>query len=141
MELQPRVPGLHGAAANQRPRLVRRPAALAEQDRRAAVRYPATVGRCWLGWRAGRDFPRLASWIIDLSSCGCLLASDDEPPPDAPVYLRLDGPFLPHWYPARVQATRRSTLGIRAIHLGFPDACPYELFMGVVHGRFDKPPE
>jgi PilZ domain len=138
-DLAQRPSSIHEAGAFAGPRPTRKPAPLRDADRRSALRYPSIMGRCWLGWHAGRDFPRLPAFLIDLSSGGCLLAADDEPPESQPVLLRLDGPLLPLWFSAHIRTIRRSALGVRAIHLGFPDGCAYELFMGAVYGRFERP--
>lgn len=110
------------------------------QERRQAIRYPAVLGRAWVGWREGNDFPRRAAWVIDVSAGGCLLAVDGETPARGTVLVRLDGPYLPEWYEASIRECRGGGGNVSALRLTFPQGCPYELFMGLAYGRFPAPP-
>jgi hypothetical protein len=99
------------------------------------------MGRAWLGWKAAGEFVYRAAWVIDVSSGGCLIASDGAPPEDRKVYVRLVGAHLPHWFEARVREVRAGEAKVCSVRLVFPDGCPYDLFMGLAYGRFSAAPE
>ncbi len=109
------------------------------RERRQTLRYRARMGRAWLGSREGEAFITRASWILDVSSGGCLLAAEGAPPAGAPAFLRLDGALLPEWFPIKILDVRESVGAVAAVRLTFPEGCPYELFMGLAYGRFAGP--
>ena len=110
------------------------------RERRQALRYRAQMGRAWIGWSEGEAFLTRASWILDVSSGGCLLAAEGAPPEGASAFLRLDGLLLPEWFPVLVLDVRDGPGGVSAVRLGCPEGCPYDLFMGLAYGRFGGPP-
>lgn len=111
---------------------------LSRNDRRAALRQIATVGRAWLGWREGQEFLVKPAFMLDISMGGCLMAAQVEPPLHRTVLIRLDGPLLPVWFEARVMEVRGGKAAIRAVRLIFADSCPYELFMAVAYGQANR---
>jgi len=111
---------------------------LSGNDRRAALRQTATVGRAWLGWREGGEFLVKPTFMLDISLGGCLMVAHAEPPLHQTVLIRLDGPLLPVWFEARVSEVRGAEGAVRAVRLIFPDSCRYELFMAVAYGRADR---
>ena len=120
------------------PGVWREPRAAKACDRRSALRYPAVIGRAWLGWSQGSTALHRPAWVLDVSAGGCLLAAEGAPPPTAPAFIRLVGPYLPHWFPVRVLDVQESDGPVSAVRVLFPEGCPYDLFMGLVYGRFPK---
>ncbi len=118
------------------PRIGARPKA---RERRQTLRYRAQMGRAWIGWREAGEFVTRASWVLDVSSGGCLLAAEGAPPAGTSAFLRLDGVVLPEWFPVQVLDVRDSMGTVGAVRLAFPEGCPYELFMGLAYGRFHGP--
>ena len=108
------------------------------EDRRAAHRQTAKVGRAWLGWHEGQAFLSKPAFVLDISMGGCLIAAEGEPPMHRTVSIRLDGPLLPVWFEARVLQVRGGEAAIRAVRLIFADSCPYELFMAVAYGQANR---
>lgn len=114
---------------------------LSAEDRRAAHRQIATVGRAWLGWHEGQEFLMKPAFVLDISLGGCLMAAQGEPPLHRKALIRLDGPLLPVWFEARVLHVRGGDAEVRAVRLIFADSCPYELFMAVAYGQAHRDAE
>jgi hypothetical protein len=112
-----------------------------DRERRVATRYRAVDGRCWLGWHDAVRFRQSAGWIINISASGCLVASDEAPPADRSVWLRLDKPELPEWAEARVVHLQESQSGIHAVRLVFRGSCPYAIIKAVAFSSAGKPAE
>lgn len=113
------------------------------QDRRVAHRYRAVNGRCWLGWQDAVQFRQSAAWIIDIGASGTLVATDDLPPDDRSIWLRLDNPDVPEWAETRLVQVQASRSGIYAARLVFRGTCPYAIIKAVVFsapGRQDARP-
>jgi hypothetical protein len=99
----------------------------APEERRVAQRYPATEGRCWIGWQESGQFRQLAAWILNISVSGSLVATDTPPPLDRPIWLRLDDTTVPEWAEAKVLRIHAGRDGFHAARLVFRGTCPYAM--------------
>ena len=104
-------------------------------DRRVAQRYPATQGRCWVGWYEAGQFRESAGWILNISVSGCLVALSIPPPTDGSIWIRLDSPAVPDWAEAKALSFQESTSGYLAARVVFRGTCPYAFIKEVAFAK------
>jgi hypothetical protein len=93
-------------------------------DRRRSPRYPSVANRACLVWQQ-RGRPRESTaTLINLSSVGAYVLSDEMPTRAQSVWVRLEGPTPTEWVVARVVRGA----GSRNVGLDFAEHCPYDFF-------------
>jgi hypothetical protein len=94
------------------------------KDRRRSPRYPTVQNWACLAWREGGRTRESTARLLNMSSVGACVLTNDIPVVHETVWLRLEEPTPTQWVEATV--VRRS--GPLKFGLNFVQHCPNELF-------------
>ncbi len=91
-----------------------------------------------MAWHEVKLFQQTRAGFLDISTDGCRLIAEDVPPRPNSALIRLHGPLLPVWYEAKILSVQIFGAKGHLVRLGFPESCPYELFMAVAYGMASR---
>lgn len=99
-------------------------------ERRATPREPVVENRVCVEWWAGNGIRRTEGRMLNISSGGALIVTDDPPPLGQPVWFHVEAPARTDDVGAQV--VRHSTAN--EVGLAFSQPCPYDLYLTAVIG-------
>jgi len=116
------------------------PLANVASNRRGIYRFPAALGRAWLGWWRVEEFHGTLAEIRDISLRGARLIVETLPPVGTSVWFHppslgtLSSAPADEWLEARLVEARKSLFGPRLVRVEFVKGIPDELFQAMVYG-------
>ena len=107
-------------------------------ERRKSVRNMAVVSHALLGWKSARSFTTAGPCSATSASAAAWRSPRKCRRRTTPVVICLDGGMLSVWYESQSSKPARSASATWKLRLGFPESCPYPLYMAVAYGIVNK---
>ena len=99
-------------------------------ERRASLRCDAVKNQSRLEFSVPDGRRRIKACLINISRDGALIVTEEPPPRDVPLLMRIESPVKTDWVEVVTVRVGRD----REVAIQFPERCPDDLFLAATIG-------